>query len=207
MVRINLLPPEILERRKYEVFYPYVFIAGGILLLVVAGTWLTLQLVVGSRADALQAILESTQQVREQAEALSVFELRETEFAGRQEAASKALEGRVEIGGIAESLSLILPEEVWIESISLHQDSGLRITADTPNNDDRSMAEGYKSVVATLVRLASVGDLHDVWLAGARTSIYSHMGSSDSTVPVIAFEATARIKKPVDEPADAVAGK
>ena len=32
MLRINLLPPEILERRKYERFYPWVVLVGVLVL-------------------------------------------------------------------------------------------------------------------------------------------------------------------------------
>ena len=35
MMRINLLPREVLERRRYEKWYGYIFIGFGVLLLVI----------------------------------------------------------------------------------------------------------------------------------------------------------------------------
>ena len=122
MIRINLLPPEIIERRKYERFYPYVFVAGGILLAVLLVSWGGLQFVVQARADALQQTRESTQQITEQAKALSVFELREAEFEVRQQAASTALADRVNMGGLAADITLVLPDEVWIERLQVNED-------------------------------------------------------------------------------------
>lgn len=194
MVRINLLPPEIIERRKYERFYPYVFIAGGLLLAMVVASWGATQWVVGGRATVLQQTRENTQGLNEQAAALAVFELRESEFDARQQAATQALEGRVDMGSLAEEISMVLPEEVWVERLFINEETGVTLNADTPNSDDRTMAEGYKSVAATLVRLSTLDDLHDVWLTGARSQIYTFMGSTSATTPVVAFESTARLR-------------
>jgi Tfp pilus assembly protein PilN len=171
---------------------------GGICLMIVVGSWLGFQFVVSSKADALQVTRDSTQKLREQAEALSVFELREVEFEARQQAASAALSGRINLGAVAESISLILPDEVWLEELTVHQDAGVRILADTPNGDDKTMSEGYKSVAATMVRLSALNDLQDVWLNRAQSQIYTFIGSDPTTVPVVGFEATARFRKASD---------
>lgn len=203
MVRINLLPAEVIERRKYERYYPYVFITASILVGVVVALWLGTQFIVSQRADNLQQIEESEAALTRQAGALSIFEQQRTVLEGRQQVASTALTGRVDMGRILEEISLVLPDTVWLEALSLHQLDGVELVGYTPDLEEPSLDEGFKSVAACLVRLGSLNTLKNVWLrtAVADTEFRSFQGDTEGSAGVLSFSATAQIVVPNSVPA------
>jgi Tfp pilus assembly protein PilN len=167
VVRVNLLPPEIIERRKYERFYPYVIIIGLILVAVVLVVWFGLQLAVNQRNDALQQTKSSTQQLQAQAESFAVFERKQQELQQRQAIVDTALAGRIDMGRLAEDISLVLPSDVCAESLACNQQTGLTLGGYVPISSKPLVADGYKDVAAALVRLAALEQIKDVWLASA----------------------------------------
>lgn len=211
MVRINLLPPEIIEKRKYDRFLPYIFVAAAILVGVIVVVWGMMQFFVSQRTASLQQTQESTRELTEQAQALAVFDQREAEAAARQKAAQDALAGRVNIGRLAEELSLVLPDEVWLDSLLISESTGIQFKANTPEPDNQTMDEGYKSVAATLVRVNSLEQTYDVWLSSASLATFTGLQpradySSETSIPVVAFESTAKISRP-GVPATTVTGQ
>ncbi len=204
MIRINLLPPEIIERRKYERFYPYVLIATAILVAGVLLSWGLVQLVVAARAEELQSTRESATQLKQDAEKLAVFELKEQELAKRQAAVGAALIGRVEMGRLAEEISLVLPEEVWVSSLQASEENGLSAILHAPNPLGSRATDGYKSVASTLVRYGSLELLTDVWLNAATIqpfSAYQGITGDAPTTQVVTFDLTAKIKRALPDTA------
>lgn len=198
MIRINLLPPEIIERRKYERFYPYVFVATAILLAVVLVSWGGIQLMLSARNQELQRIRESAAALEQDAAKLAVFELQEQELGRRQEAVGLALAGRRDMGRLAEEISLVLPEEVWVQTITLSQDPQIGMTAGlfAPNPLGNRVTDGYKSVASTLVRLGSLELLENVWLTNAESGEYTAfqgVATEDPAVGVVSFGVSALV--------------
>ncbi|MDZ4169135.1 MAG: hypothetical protein U1E26_05720 [Coriobacteriia bacterium] len=205
MIRINLLPPEIIERRKYERFYPYVFIAAAVLVGLVLVVWGYLQFVASARSSELQSIEQTAADLRKQADSLAVFELKEQDVAARQEAATVALAGRVDIGRIAEEVSQVLPEEVWLTQVRLTAppngvpgapaEETCQLLGFTPGSEGTSVKGGFKSVAATLVRAASLTDsLYNVWLAEAVEEAfadYQGIATDFEEVPGVRFDISA----------------
>lgn len=197
MIRINLLPPEIIERRRWERFYPYVFVVAGVLLAIVLVTWGALRFAVASRQDELQSIEQNATDLRAQAESLAVFELKEQELAQRQSIAEDALSGRVDMGRLAEEVSLVLPEEVWAQTLACDQNTGLSASLWAPEPLGQSVSEGYKSAASTLVRLGSLSSLTDVWLGQAAVSDFTSfqgLAIEAPTVQALSFDVSAKIR-------------
>lgn len=197
MIRINLLPPEIIERRKYERFYPYVFVVAATLAAIVLITWGALQFSVSSRNAELQSIEQNAADLRAQADSLAVFEMKEQELAGRQAVATAALTGRVDMGRLAEEVSLVLPEEVWMQVMDCDQAKGLTATLFAPDPLGQSVSEGYKSAASTLVRLGSLDLLSDVWLGQAsvtRFGAFQGVTVESPEVEALSFDVSARIR-------------
>jgi Tfp pilus assembly protein PilN len=200
MVRINLLPAEIIERRRYERFYPYIFTGGVIMLAAVLVTWLALQFLVGQRVDQLQQSEEAVNQLNAQAAALSVFEEQQQSLKARQQVATLALATRSDMGKLLEEMSLVLPDSVWIEKVTLNQDGGITITGYTPDALEAEIDESYKSIAAGLVRLNSLPGLYDVWLTNASSvDDYGDFQGQQSggQSQVVKFEASAKLTKPI----------
>lgn len=197
MVRINLLPREVLERRRYEKWYGYVAIAfGGLLvlvLLVYAGLWLTSQ----SKIAQLQLLQEQSQKMQAQADAFGIFEKKEQDLVKREAVATVALLGRINMGRVAEEVSLVLPDEVWLQQMTISQETGLNLVASTPFSPSQSMDTGYKSVAKTLVRLNELATVSDVWLSTASnvdfTGFVAEAGASALPAPTVAFTLAAKV--------------
>jgi len=201
MVRINLLPAEIIERRKYERFYPYIFIAGAVLLAIVLVLWLGLQVFITQRSDQLQQAEEAVTNLSEQSRALAIFEEQRQSLESRRTVAQAALAGRIDMGRIMEEVSLVLPDPLWLESMKLNQDTGLEVAGYTPDAVEAQIDESYKSIAAGIVRLNSLDDLNDVWLTMAGSEPYNGYQGDETggSLRSVAFEATAKIIKPTDE--------
>lgn len=195
MVRINLLPPEIIERRRYERYYPRIFVVAGVLVGILLVVWVVLGLFVSSKEAQLQQTQQSTQQLQAQAESFSVFEQRREVLEARSKIADLALVDRIDMGGLAEDVTYILPEEVWIASLLANEESGMVLTGYAEARvDENNFNVGYKSVAATLVRLNSLASLNNVWLTKATVEQYqAYQPSSDASLTVVRFDATARI--------------
>lgn len=203
MFRINLLPKEVLERRRYEGWYRWVFIGAiGLIAIAVAVYLLLAIVIVPSNAERLQTIQESANQQRTLAEQLSIFENKEQELQTRQTIAQTALAGRVNVGQVAEDISLVLPDEVWLDLLTINENTGIVLTANTPRNAGESSDVAYKSVAKTLVRLNELPELYDVWLTTAVNGQWGQWApttvgdSSPLPVPVVTFGATTKVVKP-----------
>lgn len=197
MIRINLLPPEIVERRKYERFYPIIFIVAGVLAAIVLIAWVVLRFAVGASTSELQTIEQNAADLRSQAENLAVFELKEQELTARQAVATAALAGRVDMGRLAEEVSLVLPDEVWVDTVDCDEREGFTATLWAPEPLGQSASEGYKSAASTLVRLGSLESLFDVWLGQASVTdyvAYQGLTTESPQVQALQFDVKAKVK-------------
>jgi len=209
MVRINLLPPEVLEKRRWEKWYPYVFFAFAILAAILVLVYAYLMLSGGAKNAELQSLKEESQALQTQADAFGIFEQKEQQLAARSTVAQKALASRLQVGRIAEEVSLVLPDEVWVDSMVIGETAGLRVRGQTPRSPSQSMDVGYKSVAKTLVRLNELPDIYDVWLVNALNNIYQRpatetTGEAPLPEDVVAFESTGKIAAPNPPAANAV---
>lgn len=202
MFRINLLPKEVLERRRYEGWYRWVIILAVGLILIILGVYVLLMFEVSAKNAQLQTIQESANQQKTIAEQLSVFQNKEQELQTRQDVALTALAGRVNVGQVAEDVSLVLPDEVWLDLLTINENTGIVLTAETPRNAGESNDVAYKSVAKTLVRLNELPELFDVWLTTAVNGQWQQWAptlSADSSpipVNVVTFGATTKVIKP-----------
>lgn len=196
MVRINLLPREIIERRKWERWYAPVIIAGCIALgvsLAVGGVFFYLA---QGKVGELQQTTETVTQLTAQANSFAIFEQKEAELQSRKAVAQQALAGRINWGKICANISLMLPEEVWIKTLAGDEAgptvtlTGMNTPASTKvTNED--MDEGFKSVAKTLIVMNYL--FNDVWTNSASRVVIPLPGSTISTAPVVAFDISAKV--------------
>jgi len=197
MLRINLLPREVLDRRRFEGWYRYIFIISIglvlVVLLVAAGLFVAVQ----QKSDELQTVKDKAQQYAEQGKAFDIFEKKEAELTDRQAIAQSALADRINLGKVAEEVSLVLPDEVWLDSMNLSQESGLSFSGNTPRSTAQTMNISYKSIAKTLVRLNELPLVTDVWLSSAANGEWSAWNDSTITTgtPVVVFTTSAKITR------------
>ena len=194
MVRINLLPREIVERRKWERYYPIVFIVAGIALAVVLAAAAGLFAWVNSQRTILQSTQEQAQTLATQAEQFAVFEQKETALVQRTTAAQTALAGRINWARVTNDISLVLPDEMWLLTLNANQDTGLDFTANTPYFDPAASDEGFKSIAKAIVRLSALPDIYDVWLTAAATGTFAVGEGVEADI--VSFAIKTKVVKP-----------
>ena len=213
MLRINLLSRDVLERRRYERWYPYAFIATGVILAVLLFAAAVLWYVGYSKQASLQQLQETSQGLKAQADAFGVFEQKEQELLKRQAVAQVALANRINMGQVASDISLVLPDEVWLADLSLSEVDGAKLTGSTPQSASHAMDIGYKSIAGMLVSLNTVPRVYDVWLNSATNATYSGWlasaiasGTVSLPAPVVNFTAQAKLRSSLpSSPASAAA--
>jgi len=200
MVRINLLPPEVLERRRYEKWYGYVFIVFAVLLVLILIVYGFFWFGGAQKIGDLQLLQEQSQKLQAQADAFGIFEQKEQDFAKRQAVASAALSGRINMGLMGEEVSLVLPDEVWLSQLTVHQTDGLVLAGYTPYSSSHSMDVSYKSVAKTLVRLNELEGVSDVWLTNAAIGKFTGFavveGSTEESAPIVTLSVKGKVSPP-----------
>jgi len=191
MIRINLLPPEITEKRKFEQRLVWVFAAVLLVFVVLVLVWSFLAWQVSQKNSVLQANLDAANQVRSQAETFKVFELKESELEARKRTAAMALSQRVEWGRLVNELSLVLPSDAWLTQLDGSETDGLSMLGQVLDSPDDVPDAGHKAVAKTLVRLSSLDLLYNVWLENSLKTV-----NTEADKPIIEFEMSAEVMRP-----------
>lgn len=191
MIRVNLLPKDIQEKRRYERYFIWVYITAAVAVFLIFGAWLVLSLQINSKNDDLQSRQELASQLRSEADAYSVFEEKKAALDARQEVAKQALSGRVNWAKAANEVSLVLPADVWTTGITANQETGMSLSLVARDVKD-SPDVGQKAVARTMVRLNDLDTVYNVWLTSSVRSDPAP-GTSEGTV---AFQVSTLIFKP-----------
>lgn len=192
MMRINLLPPEILERRKAEKRVGYVVVAAMGIAVVLAGVWTYGYFNLQGKQQDLASLQQQVQSTNAAATQLAIFEERATELQARKATALIALGDRRDWARMLDEISLVLPPDMWVQTVTASQDDGIGINGyalDTPTDNPDS---GHKSIAKALVRLADLDDLFDVWLISSQKTQFEEQD-------VIQYSITAKVVAPTVE--------
>lgn len=189
MMRVNLLPPEILQRRQAEKRIVWVAIGAIAVALVLAMVWGVGHFRLQSKQDELAAIQQQVQATQAQADQLAIFEARAQELETRRTTADQALAGRREWSRLFSELSLILPSDMWVETIMGSEEAGLSLTGYALDSPTDVPDQGHKTIAKSLVRLADLEQLNDVWLTSSVKGEFEEQ-------PVLEFTLTADVAAP-----------
>ncbi|MDO9556774.1 MAG: hypothetical protein Q7J82_04255 [Coriobacteriia bacterium] len=187
MMRINLLPPEILEKRKAERRIVYVAIVAVLIFVVLGIVWAYSYARVDAKQQDLDARLQEVQATQAKAEVLAIFEQKEQDLQQRKAIAAATLANKVNWTKLFDELSLVMPTDIWVSSLAWGEDSGLAIGGYAIDSATDTPDVGHKSIAKMLVRLADLDDLYDVWLTNS-------VKASFLESPVIQFSSTAKVR-------------
>ncbi|MGB4441707.1 MAG: PilN domain-containing protein [Coriobacteriia bacterium] len=187
MMRINLLPPEILERRKAEKRIAWVILAAVLVAVALAAVWGFAYFRLQGKQDELAAMQQQVESTNAQAAQLAIFEERAAELETRRATAEFALQGRRNWARLLNELSLVLPTDVWLTALSATEQT-VDIQGMAIDSADDSPDAGHKSMAKVLLRLADLDQLSNVWLMNSAKSEYLEQ-------PVLQFGVTADISE------------
>ncbi|MDO8964716.1 MAG: hypothetical protein Q7W30_09530 [Coriobacteriia bacterium] len=193
MIRINLLPPEIIQKRKDEARWKWVILGGviafGVVFLGYAFMFLQVQL---KRTDVDIAKQEAAR-LQNETSRFAVFQEREAILSTRQSVVDRAAADRVDWARLLTELGLNLPKDTYLLSLAGAEPvpgaaGSMQFTGNAIAPLDEPQ-DGYKSLAKLLVRLSELGQLEGVWL-----SSFSIVPSADGlTGPTIPFTGSAKI--------------
>ncbi len=187
-MRINLLPPEILEKRKAEKRLVYVALAALLVVVVLAGVYAFAFVQLKSKQSVVTTREQELQQATTRANELQVFEQKAAELQRRKTVAEQALAGRINWAKLFDEVSLVMPTDMWATVMNTNEKTGLQIDGYALDSATDSPDLGHKSIAKLLVRLADLEQLNDVWLTNAAKTTLN-----DS--PVIQFSVTALVSE------------
>lgn len=189
MTQINLLPPEIQARRKADRRMVYVALGALALVLVLAVVGVFGFFRVQSKKTELASVQQEVRTAQAEAELLAIFEQTATELQSRSAIVERALAGRRDWARLYDEISLVLPSDLWADSIQGSEENGLLIQGWAVDAPKDTPDAGHKSIAKMLVRLADLEQLKDVWLTSSAKDLYEEQDA-------IMFTATAQVRDP-----------
>jgi len=192
MMRVNLLPPEILERRQAERRIVWVVVAAIVIAVLLAGVWGVANYRLQNKKDELAAVQQEAQAIQAQADQLAIFETRASELEERQATVQAALGGRIDWAKLLDEVSLVLPSDLWVQTMAVDEDAGISLAGYAIDFPDDVPDLGHKAIAKALVRLADLEDLSDVWLA---SSVKTEFAEQDA----IQYTITSKVVPPATE--------
>jgi Tfp pilus assembly protein PilN len=192
MMRVNLLPPEILERRQAERRIIWVVVAAIVIAVLLAGVWGVANYRLQNKKDELAAVQQEAQAIQAQADQLAIFETRASELEERRATVQAALGGRIDWAKLLDEVSLVLPSDLWVQTMAVDEDAGISLAGYAIDSPDDVPDLGHKAIAKALVRLADLEDLSDVWLA---SSVKTEFAEQDA----IQYTITSKVVPPATE--------
>lgn len=189
MMRINLLPPETLERRRAERRIGYVILGAVLVAAALAAVWSVGFLRVREREGKLASLQQEVATTNANAAQLAIFEQRATELLTRQTTVGQALGNRRDWARMLDEISLVLPADMWIQQMSVAEEGGIALSGYAMDPKTDSPDAGHKAVAKALVRLADLNDLYDVWLTSSSKATFLDQS-------VLQFSITAKVVDP-----------
>ncbi|MCL4554400.1 MAG: PilN domain-containing protein [Actinobacteria bacterium] len=195
MVRINLLPREISEKRNFETAIKIAALAALVVYLVLFAVFGFTQWMLSQRTAELQSHKDLAATLSAQASALQIFEDKEADLAQRQIVMQEAVKQRIDWGRLLNELSLVLPTDVWLDSLQAAQDTGLTLSAIAVDSATDVPDMGHKAVARTLARLANIEMLSSVWLTSSQKTELPGVADAPGQ-PVLRFQVTCEVMSP-----------
>jgi Tfp pilus assembly protein PilN len=170
VIRINLLPPEVIQKRKDESRWKWVVLAAVVLLAALAGFYMVMLIQVASKQGEVAAVAQQAQTLQAQTERFRIFQQKESDLTARKSIVETAEMGRVDWARMFNELSLVLPSDVYLTSLTAAEpDAGgaVQMVGKAVDESDNSFGLGFKPVAKMMVRLTELAQLDNVWLTNA----------------------------------------
>lgn len=187
-MRINLLPPEILEKRKAEKRLVYVALVAVLVIVALVGVYGFAYVQMKAKESQVASREQELASATARANELQVFEEKAIELQRRKSVADVALTGRVNWARLFDEVSLVMPTDMWATVMNTDEKTGLSLDGYALDSATDSPDLGHKSIAKLLVRLADLDQLNDVWLTNASKTAVNE-------ADVIQFSVTAGVSE------------
>lgn len=209
-IKINLLPREVLEKRKAEQRLTFMILGLVAMLGALAVVFGLNYIRISSETATLDMIKTENEQVQMQIGKIEDFEKSKAVVDQREALVNAAIAGKYSWSRFLNNISLIVPNEVWLKALTVDSDGKLSFSG-TALAGSTTSGIGHRPVAKWLVHLAELQEVENVWLSSSQKStaapdtgptlgpILSTTSTAESRVTVD-FETTAKIKSPESQP-------
>jgi Tfp pilus assembly protein PilN len=173
-MRINLLPPEVLERQRTRRRTVMVFGAGLLVLVVLAGFYLVQVFTLQGVEDDIQTQQDINAQLEAEIASLQDIAALEQEIERTRTVLSGLLVDRVLWSGILRDISLVIPGEVWLSGLSAQlgvtatDETGAPVAGGVVGQISfNGFAFDHRDVALWLSRLEDVRGFVNPWLSSS----------------------------------------
>jgi Tfp pilus assembly protein PilN len=192
MTRVNLLPPELRERAQTRRQTVLVGILGGVILTVIVFAYV-LQGFTESRINRDLATQNATNAgLQQQVNELQHFATLRTQLQTEATLLSQALAGTVSWSGVLHDLSLVIPDRMWITSLTASITPPVAVAPTVPTTPGQTLigslsfagtALDSDTVALWLTRVEQVKGWVNAWVSNATASAVG-------TTPAFTFSST-----------------
>ncbi len=202
MTKINLLPVEVVEKRKSEIRVFQIIAAFLALFLFLAGIFIFAALQAKNEEKKLAELKAENQRLNKLIAEYKVYEQRKAKLQNLDKIISTALTGEIAWHKILNEVSMVIPSDVWLEEFTGDITEGIVCKGYALDYDFDTPDLGHKPVAEWIIRIGEIKVLTSIWLSYSQKSTFLEQ-------PAIQFELTTQLKgkKPASAPAAPPANK
>ena len=163
--KINLLPQEILDQRKYELWYPWIASVAIIFLLLIGLLYIGSLLGISAQEKEVQAIRAEIEATQKSANSLVKYEKEKKNFDSRAKIVKGALEKRLDPYLCALAVTYYLPGTASIEQMTFDALKGMTIRGVVEDSSKNPNDKDWKGVAQAMDNLEKSSIIRDVWLS------------------------------------------
>ncbi len=207
-ISINLLPKEVLEKRKAE--HQLAFMLLGVVVMVfllISVYGFNFIRILQAQTD-LEAVKTENARVQTEIAKIGDFEKVRSLVEKKQNLISTITSKKYSWSRLLNNISLIVPNEIWLTKLEVQDNGKLSFSGKALAGTETS-GIGHKPVAKWLVHMSELNDIEDVWLTTSKKSAAESGSQEDEELPasstadsssIIDFESRASIKSlSVDE--------
>lgn len=165
-ININLLPPEVLEKRKGEKIV--VYLLGGMagLILLLTGIYAFYDFKIREENRQLSLLKAERDRYSQQIGEYQYFETRKKEIENKKAIIEGAMAGEISWSKVLNELSMVVPSDIWLMSFS-GSATGISMSGYAVDYAYDVPDEGFKPLARWLIRFSEVERYTNVILGGS----------------------------------------
>lgn len=163
--KINLLPQEILDQRKYELWYPWIASVAIIVLLLIGLLYIGSIIGLKAQEKELEAIQTEIGATQKSANSLAKYEKEKKNFDARAKIVKSALESRLDPYLCALAVTYYLPGTVSVEQMTFDASEGMTIMGVVEDSSTNPNDKDWKGVAKAVDNLEKPSIIKNVWLS------------------------------------------
>lgn len=177
MTNINLLPPEIYEKRRAERLFFYLIIGFIVLIALFFFVYLGTYFLVTQKQSKVDEVEFEARKLKTKTQSPKYTEAEQvkTEFEQRRNVITQAMAGEVSWYTLLNEVSMVIPSDVWLVSFS----------GDATGIKAKGYTFKHPAVAKWLERMTEIKEITGIWLT------YSQKATLENQ-PVVEFEVTAK---------------